>query len=47
MSHIKDVDGIYHVLRAFDDPSVTHTEIEVDPVRDAQIIVTELVLKDL
>lgn len=47
LSHIKEVDGIYHVLRAFDDPNVTHTEIEVDPVRDVQIIATELALKDL
>lgn len=47
LSHIKEVDGIYHVLRAFDDPNVTHTENEVDPVRDVQIIATELALKDL
>jgi obg-like ATPase 1 len=47
LSHIKEVDGIYHVLRTFDDPSVTHTEIEVDPVRDANIVSTELALKDL
>lgn len=38
LSHIKEVDGIFHVLRTFDDPSVTHTEIEVDPVRDANIV---------
>ena len=47
LSHIREVDGIYHVLRAFDDPEITHVENEVDPVRDLEIIATELVLKDL
>ena len=35
------------MLRAFDDPDVTHVEGDVDPVRDMQIITQELVLKDL
>ena len=47
LSHIRDVDGIFHVVRAFEDPSVSHTEVDVDPVRDLDIISTELVLKDL
>jgi len=34
LSHIREVDGIFHVCRAFDNPEVTHTENEVDPVRD-------------
>jgi ribosome-binding ATPase YchF (GTP1/OBG family) len=34
LSHIRETDGIYHVVRAFEDPEVTHTEVEVDPVRD-------------
>lgn len=46
LSHIREVDGIYHVVRAFDDPEVTHTEIDVDPIRDLQIISDELVFKD-
>lgn len=47
MSNIKEVDGIYHVIRAFEDEDITHTENSVDPVRDMEIINTELVLKDL
>ncbi len=47
MSNIKDVDGIYHVVRAFEDEEITHTENSVDPIRDMEIINTELVLKDL
>ena len=47
MSNIKEVDGIYHVVRAFEDEDITHTENSVDPVRDMEIINTELVLKDL
>lgn len=47
LSHIKETDGIFHVVRAFDNPEVTHTENEVDPVRDMNIISSELVLKDL
>ena len=35
------------MLRAFDDPDVTHVEGDVDPVRDMQIIVHELIQKDL
>ena len=47
MSNIKDVDGIYHVVRAFEDEEITHTENSVDPIRDMEIINTELVLKDI
>lgn len=47
LSNIKEVDGIYHVVRAFEDEEITHTENSVDPVRDMEIINTELVLKDL
>jgi len=35
------------VVRAFEDPDVTHTENDIDPIRDMDIINTELVLKDL
>lgn len=41
------MDGIYHVVRAFEDEDVTHTEADVNPIRDMEIICTELVLKDL
>ncbi|KAI8929264.1 P-loop containing nucleoside triphosphate hydrolase protein [Entophlyctis helioformis] len=46
LSHIKAVDGIFHLCRAFDDSEVVHVEGEVDPVRDLQIIHEELRLKD-
>ncbi len=47
LSHIREVDGIYHVLRAFDNPEIVHTENEVDPIRDLQIISDELRYKDM
>ncbi|KAI3653967.1 hypothetical protein MP228_000686 [Amoeboaphelidium protococcarum] len=47
LSHIKAVDGIFHVVRAFSDDEVTHVEGEVDPIRDLSIIHEELRLKDI
>eukprot|EP00899_Mesostigma_viride_P022407 jgi/Mesvir1/3350/Mv06738-RA.1 len=47
LSHIRAVDGIYHVIRAFDDADVIHVEDVVDPVRDLDIITAELRLKDI
>jgi len=47
LSHIKAVDGIFHVLRIFEDTDVTHVEGAVDPVRDLDIICEELMLKDI
>jgi len=47
LSHIRAVDGIYHVIRIFEDSDVTHVEGAVDPVRDLQIVTEELMLKDL
>lgn len=46
LSHIKAVDGIFHLCRAFDDDEIVHVEGEIDPVRDLQIIHEELRLKD-
>ena len=46
LSHIAAVDGMYHVVRAFDDESIIHDEGDVDPVRDLDIIHTEMILKD-
>lgn len=40
-------DAIVHVVRAFDDPSIPHSLESVDPVRDLDILDTELVLSDL
>eukprot|EP00388_Colpodella_angusta_P017522 GDKJ01043282.1.p1 GENE.GDKJ01043282.1~~GDKJ01043282.1.p1 ORF type:complete len:368 (+),score=97.73 GDKJ01043282.1:205-1308(+) len=47
LSHISAVDGIYHVVRAFDDPEVTHAEGEVNPENDMEIINDELRFKDI
>lgn len=46
LSHIKAVDGIYHVVRAFSGEEVVHVEGDVDPTRDLEIIREELRLKD-
>jgi len=34
LSHIREVDGIYHVVRLFEDPEISHVENNVDPIRD-------------
>ncbi len=47
LSNIRETDAIIHLLRCFDDANVTHVEGGVDPVRDKDIIDTELQLKDL
>ncbi|QZA33010.1 redox-regulated ATPase YchF [Hydrogenibacillus sp. N12] len=47
LHHIREVDAILHVVRAFDDPNVTHVFGSVDPVRDIDVIETELILADL
>ena len=38
LSHIQGVDGIYEVIRAFDDEDIQHFEGDVDPIRDLEII---------
>jgi len=47
LSHVRAVDGIFQLIRAFDDAEVTHVEGDVNPVRDMEIIQTELRLKDI
>ena len=47
LGNIRETDAILHVLRCFDDENVTHVDGSVDPVRDKEIIDTELQLKDL
>jgi len=47
LSHIRAVDGIFHVMRIFEDEEVTHVEGAVDPIRDLEIINEELLLKDI
>jgi GTP-binding protein YchF len=44
---IREVDAVLHVLRCFEDEDVVHVEGSVDPVRDAELIETELLLADL
>lgn len=46
LSHIQSVDGIFHVVRAFDDEEVLHYEGDIDPIRDLDIIQYELIEKD-
>lgn len=46
LSHIQAVDGLYHVVRAFDNPEVVHVEDSIDPVRDLETIIHELCRKD-
>ena len=47
LANIRETDAIIHVLRCFDDSNVVHVDGSVDPVRDKEIIDTELQLKDL
>jgi GTP-binding protein YchF len=47
LSHIREVDAVVHVIRAFEDPDVVHVMGPVDPVRDHDIITSELALADL
>lgn len=47
LGNIKNTDAILHVLRCFDDPNIIHVDGSVDPIRDKEIIDTELQLKDL
>ena len=47
LTHIREVDAIVQVVRCFDDPDVLHVAGSVDPVRDIEVINTELMLADL
>jgi len=47
LANIRETDAILHVLRCFDDENITHVDGSIDPVRDKEIIDTELQLKDL
>lgn len=47
LSHIRSTDAIVHVVRCFDDPNIIHVSGSVDPLRDMEIINTELMLADL
>ena len=47
LSHIREVDALIHVVRCFEDPDIMHVTGDIDPVRDIEIVTTELVLADL
>ncbi|MGA3000335.1 MAG: redox-regulated ATPase YchF [Acetobacteraceae bacterium] len=47
LANIREVDAIIHVLRCFEDSDITHVEGSIDPVRDAEVVETELMLADL
>ena len=47
LGNIRETDAIIHVLRCFDDENITHVDGTIDPIRDKEIIDTELQLKDL
>ncbi len=47
LGHIREVDAILYLLRCFTDPDVAHVGGALDPLRDAEIVDTELMLADL
>ncbi len=47
LSHIRQTDAIIHVVRCFEDPNVVHVSGNIDPLRDIDVINTELMLADL
>ena len=47
LGNIREVDAVAHVLRCFADPDVVHVDGAVDPLRDKEVVDTELALKDL
>lgn len=47
LSHIREVDAVAEVVRCFEDGNITHVEGSIDPLRDIEIINTELCLADM
>lgn len=47
LTHIREVDAIIQVVRCFEDENVHHVSGTVDPLRDIEVIITELVLSDM
>lgn len=47
LSHIREVDAIAHVVRAFEDDNVTHVANVIDPLDDVEVVNTELALADM
>jgi len=46
LSHIREVDALIHVVRCFEDPDIVHVPGDIAPVRDIEIVTSELVLGD-
>ena len=46
LANVREVDAIVHVVRCFEDEDIIHNMGRVDPVNDAEVILTELVLAD-
>jgi GTP-binding protein YchF len=47
LGHIREVDAVAYVLRCFEDGDITHVEGRIDPIADAEVVETELMLSDL
>ena len=47
LGNIRQVDAIIHMIRCFEDENITHVENSIDPIRDKEIIETELMIADL
>ncbi len=47
LGNIKETEAILHIVRCFDDGNITHVEGSIDPLRDIEIIETELLLADM
>jgi hypothetical protein len=47
LAHIRQVDAIAHVVRCFEDTNIVHVEDTIDPIRDREVINTELILADI
>ncbi|NCC24150.1 MAG: redox-regulated ATPase YchF [Deltaproteobacteria bacterium] len=46
LANIRDTQAILHVVRCFDDPDVIHVDGSVNPIRDIEVVETELILAD-
>jgi GTP-binding protein YchF len=47
LGHIRSTDAILHIVRCFENDDITHVNGSVDPIRDIEIVETELILADL
>ena len=47
LAHIREVDGIIHVVRCFEDSDIVHVDTTIDPVRDIETVNYELILSDI